>query len=313
MKALLKQWNIADVESMVPTPLGGGKTWFVTTEDKGDFVLKGSDRRRAEREYHVLCGLSKTRLPIAVPVMTAKGDWCAQDQHGKVYCLYPKLPGHVVTEHYAGDAEERALEFGRAIGLLHTCFQERDDIPEYQGTGLMEQMEGWALRAIREGGTTVDVCAIEQIWRDTAVELQPLYNELPRQLIHRDAHTSNMLFSADQLTGVLDFEMVRRGPRVFDVCYCASSILVEGFEDPENASKWPRLLHSLVRGYEAFCPLMASEWQALYGVFVIIELLFIAFFLDHRQDTGAAKEAERLLYWLAANRDLLAAQRRSKL
>jgi Ser/Thr protein kinase RdoA (MazF antagonist) len=211
----------------------------------------------------------------------------------------------VVTEHYAGDAEKRAFEFGRAIGLLHTCFLERADIRGNQGTALMEQMEAWTLRTIREGGTIVDACAVEQIWRGAESELGPLYKELPRQLIHRDAHTSNMLFSAGQLTGVLDFEMVRRGPRVFDVCYCAGSILVEGLEDSEKRQKWPRLLYSLVRGYEAFCPLTVWERQAMYGVFVIIELLFIGYFVN-RHDEVAARASERLLYWLATHRDALA-------
>ena len=92
--------------------------------------------------------------------------------------------------------------------------------------------------------------AIEQIWRDARSELEPIYKELPRQLIHRDAHPSNMLFSAGRLTGLLDFELVRRGPRIFDLCYCASSLLVDGFEDCEKGQKWPSLFRSLVRGYE---------------------------------------------------------------
>ena len=113
-----------------------------------------------------------------------------------------------------------------------------------------------------------------------------------------------MLFSAGQLTGFVDFEMVRRGPRVFDACYCGSSILVGGFEDSEKGQRWPSLFHSLVRGYEEFCPLTASERLAVYGVFVTIELLFIAYFLD-MHNVDAARTNERLLYWLATNRDAL--------
>lgn len=305
MKELLKKWGIGGIDTIAPTATGGGKTWFVKTIAKRDFVLKESDLMRSEREYHVLLGLSKTQIPVALPVTTVEGDWYAKNHHGKVYCLYPRLPGHVVTEHYAGDAEKRALGFGQAIGLLHTCFQERADINGYQGTAFIEQIEEWAIRRIRKDRTTVDACAIEQIWRGAESELKPLYKELPQQLIHRDAHPSNMLFSAGRLTGLLDFEMVRRGPRVFDVCYCGSSILVEGFEDSEKGQKWPSLFYSLTRGYEEFCPLTGSERLAMYGVFVVIELLFIAFWMD-RHNADAARISERLLYWLAANRDALA-------
>jgi Ser/Thr protein kinase RdoA (MazF antagonist) len=114
-----------------------------------------------------------------------------------------------------------------------------------------------------------------------------------------------MLFSAGQLTGWLDFELVRRGPRVFDLCYCASSLLVEGFEDLEQGRQWPGLFRSLVRGYEKSCPLTDPERQAVYGVFVAIELIFLAFWMD-RHNEDAAAECERLVYWLAKNRDALA-------
>jgi Ser/Thr protein kinase RdoA (MazF antagonist) len=221
-----------------------------------------------------------------------------------ICCLYPRLPGEVATEHYGGDAEKRALGFGQAIGLLHTCFRECADENGYRDIELLEQVEEWAIPRIREEGAMVDCCAIEQIWRDAESELKLLYEELPQQLIHRDAHPFNMLFSAGRLTGFLDFEMVLRGPRVFDVCYCGGAILVEGFEDPEQGQKWPSLFHSLVRGYDKFCPLTASERLALYGVFMAIQLIFLAFWMD-RDDKDSARTCERLVYWLATNHNAL--------
>ena len=305
MRELLKQWGIGRVYTIAPTPLGGGRTWFVKTMAKGDFVLKVSDLMRSEREYDLLLELSKTEIPVALPITTMEGDWCARSCGGKVYCLYPRLPGNVITEHYAGDAEKRALGFGRAIGLLHTCFQARADVNGHRELALLEQIEQWALPRIREEGSAVDARAIERIWRDAEAELGPLYSKLPRQVIHRDPHPSNMLFSAGRLTGFLDFEMVRRGPRAFDVCYCGSSILVEGFEDSEKAQRWARLVHSLTRGYGEYFPLVASERLAMYGVLVSIELLFIAFCMDTR-NYDAARTNERLLHWLATNRQVLA-------
>ena len=81
-------------------------------------------------------------------------------------------------------------------------------------------------------------------------------------------------------------------------------MLVGGFEDFEKGQKWLSLFDSLMRGYETFCPLTASERQAMYGVFVIIELIFIAFWMD-RHNGDAARQSESLLYWLATNRDAL--------
>ena len=305
VKELLQQWGIGNVDIISPTPTGGGRTWFVKTVAQKDYVLKGSDLKRSEREHDTLLGLSGTQVPVALPITTVAGDWYAQDRDGKVYCLYPRLPGDVVPEHYAGDAETRAQGFGRAIGLLHTCLQERADADEYPQMELVEHIDEWAIPRIRKGRTTVDASAVEQIWRDARSELEPIYVELPQQLIHRDAHSSNMLFSAGQLTGLLDFELVRRGPRIFDLCYCASSILVDGFEDFKKRQKWPSLFRSLVRGYSEFCPLTTSERLAAYGVTVAIELIFTAFWMDRSNEDGAV-QCQRLLYWLATNRDALA-------
>ena len=56
---------------------------------------------------------------------------------------------------------------------------------------------------------------------------------------------------------------------------------------------------------EEFCPLTASERQAVYGVTVAIELIFVAFWMGRHNEDGAT-ECERLLHWLATNRDALA-------
>lgn len=84
----------------------------------------------------------------------------------------------------------------------------------------------------------------------------------------------------------------------------AQAILVDGFEDAEKAQKWPALFRSLVAGYETFRPLSSAERLAVYGVLVATEFIFTAHWLDkHNED--AVRSSERMLYWLAANREAL--------
>jgi Ser/Thr protein kinase RdoA (MazF antagonist) len=125
-------------------------------------------------------------------------------------------------------------------------------------------------------------------------------------LIHRDLHPANMLFDAGRLTGFIEFEWVCGGPRIFDVCYCATSLLVSAFPDPERMQRWPDLLHSLLKGDQTICPFIPAELSALYGTLAAIELLFIAFSLETHADE-AAKRNTSILKWLAANRELLSA------
>jgi Ser/Thr protein kinase RdoA (MazF antagonist) len=167
---------------------------------------------------------------------------------------------------------------------------------------LIGQIEGWAIPRIRAGKAVVDAKAVEGIWRDVEGGFVPVYDDLPKQMIHRDAHPWNMLFDGGRLTGFLDFEMVVRGLPLFDVCYCASAILVDGFEDAEKAKKWPALLRSLVAGYETFRPLSSAERLAVYGVLVTTQFIFIAYWLDKHSDEDNARSSERMLYWLVENR-----------
>ena len=306
MEELLEKWDIGAVTTMESVPSVGGRTWLVKTIDDRCFVLKETlDLIRSEREHVLLLRLSEAGIPVPVPIVTARGGWCASDREERVFWLYPKLPGLVITEHYGGDAENRARACGRAIALLHLCLRECDHLSGFPRLDLVEQIREWAVPRIRTGGTVVDACAIERVWTDAGQEIVSLYSELPRQLIHRDPHPSNMLFDKGELTGFLDFEMVLKGPRVFDVCYCGSSMLVSGFQEPEKAQRWPELCRSLVRGYEEFCPLTPSEYRALYGLFVAIELIFIAYWLDTHAE-NAARSSGSMLYWLSTNRDALA-------
>ncbi len=304
VKEFLEKWHIGPVVAIEPTPFGG-KTLFVTTDDNECFILKEThDRARSQREYALLCELSQAGVSVPLPIPAVDGDWYAVDNEGQAFWLYPKLPGKVFAEHYAGDAEQQAEALGRAIGFLHGHLQACGDLSGFRDMNLIGQIQEWAIPCICAGKAMVDAEAIEKIWRDVEREFVSLYDDLPKQLIHRDAHPSNMLFDRKKLTGFLDFEMAVKGVRVFDICYCASAILVDGFQDPEKASKWPALFRSLVSGYETFGSLSSSERLAVYGVLVMIELLFTAYWLDtHNED--AARSTERLLHWLSANRETL--------
>jgi Ser/Thr protein kinase RdoA (MazF antagonist) len=120
MEEILEKWHIGPVATSEPTPFGGGKTSFVTTVDGDCFVLKARpDPVHAQREYALALELSKAGVPVPVPITTVDGDLCVAGRGEKIFWLYPKLPGRVITEHYVGDAEERARAFGRAIGFLH--------------------------------------------------------------------------------------------------------------------------------------------------------------------------------------------------
>jgi len=296
-RKILKNWEIGTVDTIKPTSEGGGKTWFIKTVADNCFVLKVSDLIHAEREYKFLTGLSKTELPIAAPVLTTAGNWHADNGSGEIHCLYPKLPGSVIAEHYAGDAERRAENFGEALGLLHHCLSRLNNVDGGREMHLVPQIQEWALPVIEKKQKDIDFHAMERIWVDVARNLTWLEKEMPRQTIHRDAHPSNMLFEKEQLTGFLDFELVTQGLRLFDVCYCASAILVAGFEDLEKEEQWLGLCQGLLQGYQRQQSLKTIECKSVYEMLVAIELIFMAFWLQNNNIVQAL-QLEKLITWL---------------
>ena len=130
--------------------------------------------------------------------------------------------------------------------------------------------------------------------------LADYYPALPKQLIHRDAHPGNMLFQDGKLTGWLDFEIMLRGPRLFDLGYCATSLWVSGMDDPAKHQTWFSLLAALVEGYESVSPLEPVEHQALKTILLSVEVIIIAFFarLDH---PVAVNHNVQALVWLYHN------------
>ena len=305
MEELLGNWDIGRIRSIEPISSFGGKASLVRTENGCDFILKEKpDLAKAERESNLLLRLEAAGALVAVPVLTLDGTWCVMEL-GKVFCLYPRLPGETIREHYGGDALGRAEAFGKAIGLLHTCLRKSRRSADYQEMHLLRQVREWVIPCIRAHETNVEAEAIESLWKQVEQELNPLYRKLPKQLIHRDAHPANMLFEAGRLTGFIDFELVVKGPRLFDLCYCGTNLLVSAYPDEAKMQAWPGLFHALVKGYQSVIPLTATEIKAMFGILEAIELLFIAFSLEAGADS-AAKCNESIFHWLAANRERIA-------
>jgi Ser/Thr protein kinase RdoA (MazF antagonist) len=124
---------------------------------------------------------------------------------------------------------------------------------------------------------------------------------LPQALIHRDLHPRNMLFQDGHLSGVLDFDLMMRGPRIFDPCYCATSMLVVRFANEADRAYWFGLLRAVFAGYCRFVPLTAEEQSGIFTMVAVIHLIFILYWLRaHRPDAALLNQGA--LFWLHQNR-----------
>ena len=89
---------------------------------------------------------------------------------------------------------------------------------------LHDQIKEWVIPTIKEEGHDIpqkDAIDASNMVVDYLVKFS---GNLIEHLIHRDAHPENILFKDNKLSGIIDFDIVVIGPRIFDPCYCSSSI-----------------------------------------------------------------------------------------
>ena len=299
---LLSYWELDPIRTInVLTPgesASGENVAFVETVSGARYVLKRKTvRRTLQLEYQLLEALAALGVPVAVPIRARSGDPYVQVGEDW-FDLSPHLPGAIYTDHYASGAAERARQFGTAIARLHTGLRNCEPLVSAQEMDLPGDIarSGQVVRSTWPAGQL----PVEPILAELEAGLASCYAGLPKQLIHRDAHPGNMLFQDGQLSGWLDFEIVQRGPRLFDLCYCSTSLLINGFNDPVKRQTWFALVSALVEGYETVSPLTPVEHRSIRVMQMAIEVIFIAFFSQNSYPVPAAQNIEALA-WLFAN------------
>ena len=260
----------------------------------GHYYLKRRPSpEHASREVAVLGQLRDRGLPVPEHVRTGRGEpFAVLGEHG-VSCLYRALPG----EHYESfDGPEgvlRARQVGKSLGLLHLALADVPVSAGFDRYGPEAHLAG----ELSTPNSVYDRPRLERI----AARRQPSA-QLPEQLIHRDFHLYNVLFSEGRPSGYLDFDMLMRGPRLFDVCYCSIETLAKRFDEPLFPDYWFRILGAILKGYTEYVPLTGLERRSVVSLMMEIELLFMHHF---RSEPIPGKNAERVLHWLDERRHLI--------
>ena len=248
------------------------------------YVMKAySDRNQLERNIKISEILAGCHIPVAEILPTKTGEKYAE-QEGFYFFLTRKLQGSNIAD---SKDKEMARKMGCAIARLHKAFLECEKEIVFWDNSLLEEMKGWVWENLaRDEWKTVDreACA-------RAVEsLENVYEFLPKQLIHRDVHFGNFLFSEGELSGYIDFDLSQRNIRIFDICYFLTGLLAEETEEAFTKKEWTENVRAAIEGYESITRLSAEEKAAIPWVMECIEILFAAYFLG-MEDFKHAKEA----------------------
>lgn len=260
--------------------------YTTTWEVNHSYVMKVySDKSQLERNIKISEILAGCNIPVAEIVPARTGEKYVE-QEGFCFFLSRKLQGSNVTDI---KDKEMARKMGCAIARLHKAFLECEKKMAFSDNSLLDEMKGW----VRENLARNEWKIVDSEAYARAVEsLEKAYDRLPRQLIHRDVHFGNFLFSEGNLSGYIDFDLSQRNIRIFDICYFLTGLLAEEAQDPFTKKEWTESVRAATWGYESLTRLSAEEKAAIPWVMECIEILFAAYFIGmedfrHAQDAWA--------------------------
>jgi len=257
------------------------------------FYLKQSASvESAERHLDLLEYLASAALPVPRYIATTVGQRYAVDD-GKAFWLSRKLPGHHFAQFRGSAGLEQVGQLATRLGELHHVLP---GAPNPQRFPVFRDSAGHLLATLLSRATPFDVDRLQRL-RGKVASLEAL----PMQLIHRDFHRGNALFTGETLSGYLDFDLVHQGPRLFDVCYCASGVLSESFREAGYPEYWLTVVEAIFRAYGAVTLLSGPELSRVWSMLITIELIFMNGCLGG-QAVDAALMNQGMLFWFEDHR-----------
>lgn len=229
--------------------------------------------------------LEKAGLTAATAVPTSGELEYIKD--GELYvCLTKRIEGKPVNVN-AHNAES----VGKSIGHLHKILQKIDGF-SLNDNNLLAAVKDWAMP--KSNG----IMELEQSFCNSFIEnLESLYPDLPRQIIHRDPNTSNIIDNNSEL-GFVDFELTENNVRIYDPCYAATAVLSEHFSQREY---WFDIYNGIIRGYDKAVNLTETEKKAIPYVIIANQLICTAYFSGEEQYREILNININMTRWLVCN------------
>ena len=254
----------------------------------GSYILKrGGDLAVLEKSVR----LSELLATSGVPVPEYAGK--PVQSEGAYFVLMKKITGSHIDP-YKGKPYKKGMTLGRLVAELHAALREIPEDFACPDADYMLQLDEYIVPEIHVPKRVLGY----------ARAFGPLYEKLPRQLIHRDVHTGNMLFEDGVFTGWLDFDNAERNARLHDLCYLGATMLVGNYRSRRRLRVWQENFRGVLRGYSKISPLTEEEREAVPYMFVHIELLFAAFFSKGGQGK-ISKKCLHMAKWLYSHRGML--------
>lgn len=265
--------------------------------NKGKYIIKKKENlENTQIELALLQKLNGEPIKIQMPIASETGEY-SFTHNQDIFVVYEYIDGEII---HAKDGLENSSipnSLGATIGFLHKNLNSTFLEDKFPKRDLHQIVYDWAFKEVMK---VYKEPQLENISLSLKEDIQKIARELPKQLIHRDTHVTNFVFEGEQIKGVLDFEIAEVNVRIFDICYCSTSVLSEVFGDDKLRKRWHEFIAQVVKGYSEVNPLSDFEVRSIWHVMLCIQSIFMAFFCN---DPGLFETNKRMFLWIYENRD----------
>ncbi|AIK30140.1 phosphotransferase enzyme family protein [Bacillus anthracis] len=214
--------------------------------------------------------------------------------------MYEYVAGSVLEIKDTENLKELGSTIGVEIANLHQALNSVNNNNELVKRDLYKVVYGWAL-PILEKNEYVHQDVIRKM-NQIHIDFKETVHSLRKQIIHRDMHLSNVIFKDNEFQGFIDFELLESNVRVFDLCYCCTSILSELYSDEVLRGKWQHIISTIFEGYNKQNILTREELQSIWYVMLSIQVIFITYFVQLKD---LLKLNEEMFFWIFANKEAI--------
>jgi homoserine kinase type II len=255
MALFLQRFNVGTLRMAKGIAEGVENSNYLIETDQARFILTLYEKRVNVDDLPFFLALTTYLADAGLPVPKAISDASGsqlQDLSGKPACVIQFLSGISVTEPTPTQCEA----LGAALAKIHVATRRFSLIRENSLS-----LPGWQQLAAKIS-TQVD-----QIERGLAGKIDSALQrlianwpkDLPRGAIHADLFPDNVLFTGDEITGLIDFYFACTDFYAYDLAVCLNAWSFSN----DGTQHFAGRAEALLRGYHSVQPLTDPEQKAL--------------------------------------------------
>lgn len=285
LAVVLSHFDVGVIEKIQEFPRGSRKApKLVLRTDTGNYLLKRRARGKDDPYKVAFCHslqfhLADRQFPLPHLIGTKKNNNSMLQLNGRLYEMFEYIKGVAYDQ-----SLEATSDAGKILALFHKLLKDFE--PDYEtprGSYHQARAVYAALKAIpgtlrkvnpnlsSEETQQVDELSGQLLKAYTAAAQK--VDELglpdwPKQIIHSDWHSGNLLYRGQRVVAVIDYDAARIQPRMIDVANGALQFSSIGGGD--DVASWPEYLDEsrykrFLRAYESVpdCVLSVAELQTI--------------------------------------------------